>query len=44
MPGWNEHVKQHSDRKKLWHEIWVAMDRPRDGYQWIDQEMVILLK
>ena len=32
IPGWNEHVKEHSDRAKLWHEIWVAMDRPRDGY------------
>ena len=32
IPGWNEHVKIHSDRSKLWHEIWVQSGRPRDGH------------
>ena len=32
IPGWNEHVKEHSERAKLWHEIWVQMGRPREGY------------
>ena len=32
IPGWNEHVKEHSDRSKMWHDIWVQKGRPREGY------------
>ena len=32
VPGWNEHVKEHSERAKMWHEIWVQSGRPRDGH------------
>ena len=32
IPGWNEYVKEHSDRSKMWHEIWVQDGRKREGY------------
>ena len=32
IPGWNEHVKEHADRSKMWHDIWVHKGRPRDGF------------
>merc|ERR1739840_1626 len=32
IPGWNEYVKEHSDRSKMWHEIWVQDGRKRKGY------------
>ena len=32
IPGWNEHVKEHAERSKMWHEIWVQNGRPRVGY------------
>ena len=30
IPGWNEYVKEHADRAKMWHEIWVGKGKPRD--------------
>ena len=32
IPGWNEHVKEHAEISKMWHEIWVQNGRPRVGY------------
>ena len=32
IPGWNEHVKEHADRSKMWHDIWVHKGRPREGF------------
>ena len=32
IPGWNDHVKEHSERSKMWHEIWVQSGRPRSGH------------
>ena len=32
IPGWNEYVKEHSDRAKLWHEIWVFNGRAPDHF------------
>ena len=23
VPGWNEHVKEHAEISKSWHDIWV---------------------
>ena len=31
IPGWKEHVQEHADRAKLWHEVWVQKNKPRDG-------------
>ena len=25
-------MKEHSDRSKMWHDIWVQKGRPREGY------------
>ena len=30
IPGWKEHVKEHSDIAKFWHETWVQKGRPKD--------------
>ena len=32
IPGWNEYVKEHSDRSKMWHDIWANSGRPTHGY------------
>ena len=32
IPGWNEYVKEHADRAKMWHEIWVGMGKPKDPH------------
>ena len=29
--GWKEHVQEHADRAKLWHEVWLHHNKPRDG-------------
>ena len=31
IPGWKEHVQEHADRAKLWHEVWLHHNKPRDG-------------
>ena len=23
IPGWKEHVQEHADKAKLWHEVWL---------------------
>ena len=32
IPGWNEYVKEHAERAKLWHNIWLNSGRPSHGY------------
>ena len=32
IPGWNEHVKEHAERAKMWHNIWRNSGRPSHGY------------
>ena len=31
IPGWNEHVKEHAQNAKEWHDVWVQQGKPRDG-------------
>ena len=31
IPGWNEHVKEHAERAKLWHNIWKEKGCPTQG-------------
>ena len=31
IPGWNEHVKEHAERAKLWHHIWKEKSCPTQG-------------
>ena len=31
VPGWNEHVKEHAENSRIWHDIWVQSGRPRHG-------------
>ena len=31
IPGWNQHVKEHAENSKTWHDIWVQSGRPRHG-------------
>ena len=31
IPGWNEHVKEHAENSKIWHDIWVHSGKPRHG-------------
>ena len=31
VPGWNEHVKEHSKVAKYWNDLWIQQGRPRDG-------------
>ena len=31
IPGWNEHVKEHAERAKLWHHIWKEKGCPTQG-------------
>ena len=31
IPGWNEHVKEHKENAKFWHELWLQKGRPRQG-------------
>ena len=38
IPGWNEHVKEHKENAKFWHQLWLQKGRPRDddiNYGWI---------
>ena len=31
IPGWNEHVKEHAENSRIWHDIWVQSGKPRHG-------------
>ena len=31
IPGWNEYVKEYSDKAKACHKFWVQNGKPRDG-------------
>ena len=31
IPGWNEHVKEHAQNAKEWHDVWVQQGKPREG-------------
>lgn len=31
IPGWNEYVKEHAEKSKFWHEIWLQSGKPRQG-------------
>ena len=31
VPGWNEHVREHAENAKMWHDVWVQSGKPRQG-------------
>ena len=31
IPGWNEHVQEHAENAKMWHDVWVQSGKPREG-------------
>ena len=31
IPGWNEHVKEHTENSRMWHDIWLQSGKPRYG-------------
>ena len=31
VPGWNEHVKEHAENAKLWHDVWLQSGKPKHG-------------
>ena len=31
VPGWNEHVKEHAENAKLWHDVWLQSGKHKHG-------------
>ena len=31
IPGWNEYVKEHAEKAKIWHDVWIECGKPRQG-------------